>query len=166
MFGSLILTAGLFAGVDTAADSAKLATFTSYTQAWQTARDENRPMLVVLNPADGKAAAKPVRVGDLRKDAGLTKVLDEYVVAEVDTTTEHGKKVLEVFGSPKLPRVVVIDDHQEKQLFAISGQVSNTKLKGVLEKVKAGVTSTTSLNLDFLPRAKADCPMCRARMGF
>jgi hypothetical protein len=162
MVGSLLLTVGLFVGVETATrDAAQLKTFDSYTQAWQTARDESRPMLVVLNPAaDSPKASKAVDVDGLRKDKAINELLDNYVVAQIDTSTEHGKKVMDVFHSPTLPRIVVIDAHQERQVFATSSTVSDTQLKTVLEKAKSG-DSSKLINLEVFP--KPDCPMCRLK---
>jgi len=163
MFGSLFLAAGLFLGGDAAADAANLANYSSYREAWDAAKDEQRPMLVVLNPAEGDAKAQALHVAELRKDAALSEVLNEYVVAEIDTSTEQGKKVLEVFKSPALPRIVVIDNQQKNQVFATSTKVSNDRLKTVLDTYKDGKTEMVSF--DWMPKPKADCPNCRLRLG-
>lgn len=164
MLGSLFLAAGLFLGADAAAsDAANLANFSSYRDAWHAAKDEHRPMLVVLNPAEGDAKAEAVKVAELRKDEALGEVLNKYVVAEIDTSTEQGRKVLEVFKSPTLPRIIVIDNQQKNQVFATSAKVTNSRLKSVLETYKDGKTEMVSF--DWMPKAKADCPNCRLRMG-
>jgi hypothetical protein len=51
-------------------------------------------MLVVLNPpADEVSAGPAIDVTALRQDADISRVLGNYVVAEIDTGTEHGRKV-------------------------------------------------------------------------
>jgi hypothetical protein len=157
MFPSLLLTAGLFVGTENAAmEAAHLATFTSYTKAWSAAKESSRPMFVVLNPSEGGSKGKTrVDLRGLRKDEKLNKLLDDFVVAEIDTGTTHGRKVHQKFGSPALPRIVVIDDHQAKQVFAVSGVVSPTSLKTRLAKltIKAAIKN---LSLDWLPKSQAN----------
>ncbi|MBX3441319.1 MAG: hypothetical protein KF774_02845 [Planctomyces sp.] len=163
MIGSLLLTAGLLVGADaTAADAANLSTYTSYTKAWHAAKEASRPMLVVLNPSSdsGKAAAA-VKVEELRKAEELTELMDDFVVVEIDTSTTHGKKIHEIFGSPALPRVVVIDSQQVHQVFATSTLLTNTQLKSVLEKARVLKTSATKLSFDWMPKPAGDCPNCR-----
>lgn len=167
MVGCFLLTAGLFCGADAASAAAPHTTnFESYTEAWKAAKADKRPMLVVLKPAaDDPKAQKALDVHALRSDEKLSKVLDEYVVAQIDTTTEHGQKVLKSFGSPALPRVVVIDAKQSKQVFATSEKVSEANLKNLLEKQLSSKESTISLNVDLFGNPKPDCPNCRLKMA-
>jgi hypothetical protein len=166
MFPSLLLTAGLFVGTEGAAlDAANLATFTSYTKAWSAAKESSRPMFVVLNPSEGGSKGRTrVDLRGLRKDEKLNKLLDEFVVAEIDTGTTHGRKVHAKFGSPSLPRIVVIDDHQAKQVFAVSGVVSPTSLKTRLAKltIKAAIKN---LSLDWLPKNSANSSTKQLKSG-
>lgn len=155
------MTAGLFCGAEASIlDTPHTAEFANYSEAWKAAKADKRPMLVVLNPGDEK---KDLYVHGLRDDAKLSKVLDEYVVAEIDTTTEHGQKVLKSFGSPTLPRLVVIDKKQTKQVFATSAKVSESNLKSLLEKQLNSTESVTSLNVDMFGNPKPDCPNCRLK---
>jgi hypothetical protein len=161
MVGCFLLTAGLFCGAEAAAsDAPHTAEFANYGEAWKAAKADKRPMLVVLNPGDEK---KAVDVHGLRNNEKLSKVLDEYVVAQIDTTTEHGQAVLKSFGTPSLPRLVVIDNKQSKQVFATSAKVSETNLKGLLEKQLNTKEAATSLNLDMFGNPKPDCPNCRLK---
>ncbi len=161
MIGSFLLTAGLFCGAESAvAEAPHTAEFVNYGEAWKAAKADKRPMLVVLNPGD---ETKSLDVHGLRNDQKLAKVLDEYVVAEIDTTTEHGQKVLKSFGNPTLPRLVVIDNKQAKQVFATSEKVSETNLKNLLEKQLNSKEAVTSLNVDMFGNPKPDCPNCRLK---
>ena len=161
MVGCFLLTAGLFCGAEAAVSPAPhTAEFANYGEAWKAAKADKRPMLVVLNPGDEK---KDLDVHGLRTSETLSKVLDEYVVAQIDTSTEHGKQVLKSFGTPSLPRLVVIDNQQAKQVFATSAKVSETNLKNLLEKQLNSKESATSLNLDMFGNPKPDCPLCRLK---
>ncbi len=162
MLSSFLVMAGLVCGADaTAADVSHNTNFVNYTEAWNTAKADKRPMLVVLNP--GADSEKNLDVHGLRTSEKLSKVLDEYVVAQIDTSTEHGQKVLKSFGNPTLPRMVVIDAKQAKQVFATSEKVSETNLKNVLEKQLNSKEATTSLNFDLFGNPKPDCPSCRLK---
>ena len=109
------------------------STFDSYTDAYSQAGEDHKPMLVVLN---GPAAE--VDVDTLSTDTALASAMGDYVVAEIDTETAHGQKVLELFKSPALPHVVVIDDDKKKQLFKTSRSMSAVELASVLTEYKDG----------------------------
>jgi hypothetical protein len=133
---ALLLAVGATFGGMNAESGAQ--TFQSYTQAWHAAADEHRPMLVVLNPpGDEVSAGSAIDVEALRQDAEISKVLGNYVVAEIDTGTEHGKKVHELFGSKALPRIVVIDANQKWQVYRTSERLENGALKNVLATYRA-----------------------------
>src|SRR5687768_13430608 len=56
-------------------------TFASYTQAYRTAADVKRPMLVILNPAPKEGETQEtISIADLRADAGISDLLANYVV--------------------------------------------------------------------------------------
>ena len=114
---------------------ASAAGYNSYTQAYRDAGESQKPMLVVLN---GPAGGDQVHVDDLAGDREFASAVDNYVVAELDTTTDHGKKVYELFDSPMLPTVVVIDDAQKKQLFRTSRSMTADELATVLNEYKDG----------------------------
>jgi hypothetical protein len=146
-------------------------TFTSYRKAWDAAKASQRPLLVVLNPPQEEwEQHEPVKVEMLREDAAVDAALQGYVVAEIDTGAEHGRRVAEVFGNPSLPRIVVIDDHQQHQLFATSDPVSHDMLRSVLERSRRGVVTTPTVippvEIGWLPPAISDCPNCRRQFGF
>jgi ribosomal silencing factor RsfS len=161
MVGCFLMTAGLFCGAEISIPEAShTSEFVNYSEAWKAAKADKRPMLVVLNPGDEK---KAMDVHGLRNNEQLSKVLDEFVVAEIDTTTDHGQQVLKSFGNPTLPRMVVIDAKQTKQVFATSEKVSEKNLKSLLEKQLSSKEATTSLNVDLFGNPKPDCPMCKLK---
>ncbi len=136
--------------------------FQNYTEAWRAAADVQRPMLVVLNPPAGEVASgAAIDVEVLREDAKIAELLGDYVVAEIDTGTEHGKKVHELFGSKALPRVVVIDAHQKWQVYRTSEHLEPAALKNVLATYRSGAApvSLETATQQFL--TPGYCPNCR-----
>lgn len=134
---AFLLAAGLSLG-GTNAESGTHK-FDSYTRAYHAAADAHRPLLVVLNPpADQVSTGAAIDVDALRRDAEMAGLLGEYVVAEIDTGTEHGRKVHELFGSKALPRIVVIDADQKWQVYRTSAQLEKPALKSVLERYRNG----------------------------
>jgi len=136
--------------------------FQSYTQAWHAAADAQRPMLVVLNPAAGEVSAgAAIDVEALRHDSEIGKLLGDYVVAEIDTGTEHGKKVHELFGSKALPRIVVIDAAQKWQVYRTSEHLERTALKNVLTTYRSGVAPMSLEAASQQLLTPGYCPNCR-----
>jgi hypothetical protein len=95
------------------------ATFNNYTQAYRAAKQAKKPMLVILNPAKGAQVAL-ISLEDVQKTRVRRDLLQNYVVAVIDTSTPHGQKVQTLFGSPQLPHVAVIDNAQEFQVYQTS----------------------------------------------
>lgn len=112
-------------------------TYDSYTKAYRAANEVKRPMLVILNPGgEQEAQINPINLEVLQQDETTRAALDDYVVAVIDTGTAHGQVVYGLFGSPQLPRVVVIDERQDKQVYQTSEAITPTKLAGVLQQYK------------------------------
>ncbi|MBW3539269.1 MAG: hypothetical protein KY476_03290 [Planctomycetes bacterium] len=113
--------------------------FNSYTAAWKAARQHEQPLLVILNPPrDSEDDA--IAVEDVRKTRQRRELLENYVVAVIDTGTRHGKLIDELFGSPDLPRVVVIDKRQKYQIFRSSEPMYGQLWTEILEKYEDGET--------------------------
>ena len=104
-------------------------TYASYTAAYNEA--DGRPMLVVLNPAADSLGSR-VDVEQLRQNTSLESELADFVVAEIDTGTEHGQKVYDLFDAPTLPHVVVIDS-RKKQVYKTSGSMTAERLEQALQ---------------------------------
>lgn len=155
----VLVLGGFLGGMNTDAGR----TFESYTQAYHAAADVKRPMLVILNPpADQVAADNAISIEKLREDTEINKLLGSYVVAEIDTGTEHGKKVHELFGSKPLPRLVVIDNTQKVQIYRSSDHLETNKIKEVLEAYQDGTrTATSNLNAARQFVTPGYCPNCR-----
>lgn len=151
----LLAVGSAISGTDT--DSPRTP-FADYGQAWRAAAEVKKPMLVVLNPAGEKAST--VSLDELKKNEKLNPLLDHYVVAVIDTGTEHGKKVYESFGSPALPRVVVIDEHQKNQLYRTSQAMTGEQWTTMLETYQNGAPRVVPVQAPY-KSPFGDCPNCR-----
>ena len=98
------------------------ATYHSYTQAYHAAQRMRRPMLVILNPGKSSQTSL-ISLQDVEKTRERRDLLQNYVVAVIDTTTPHGQKVYALFGSPQLPRVSIIDNQQATQVYQTSASL-------------------------------------------
>ncbi|MFG0296012.1 MAG: hypothetical protein ACF8PG_08915, partial [Maioricimonas sp. JB045] len=80
------------AATASAAETSEGLEFDSYTKAYWKAKELARPMLVILNPSAGDVSSTPiVAMDELKSDLKLSVLLNDYVVAVVDTGTEHGR---------------------------------------------------------------------------
>lgn len=147
----VLLTAGLTAP-QLALESP--AEFDSYTRAYRAVGEVHKPMLLILNPPVSEVStAEPITVEQLRADEKIGPLLDKYVVAVVDTGTEHGKEVHRRFGSVQLPYVAVIDEKLQKQVYRSTTPPTVVSLRTVVARYKAGVPAT------MLP--PSNCPACQ-----
>jgi hypothetical protein len=161
----IVLSLGAaLAGLEGDADAPSLQ-FDSYTRAWHAAAEVHRPMLVILNPATEQvSASEPISVEKLRDKEEFARLLDSYVIAEIDTGTEHGRRVHELFGSKPLPRVIVIDKQQKTQVFRTSSPLPDAELKKVLERYQQGTTVSTApgdVNWSQPFQTPGYCPNCQ-----
>jgi len=127
--------------------SANLPThFTSYTLAYREAQRSKKPLLVVLNPGE-ETSEVPVHLEDVRKTAQRRQLLERFVVVEVDTSTDHGKAVHQLFDNKPLPHVAVIERDQQWQVFRTSRKLQGEDWNRILQTFQNG-DRTASLNLD------------------
>jgi hypothetical protein len=122
LFANAAATDRFAAAVNTAAPTEAQvapASYSSYTQAYHTAQQTKKPMLVILNPAKG-AKVSLISLEDVQKTRVRRELLQNYVVAVIDTSTPHGQKVQALFGSPQLPHVAIIDNTQAFQVYQTS----------------------------------------------
>ncbi len=127
--------------------------YASYTEAYRAAQKAKRPMIVILNPPK-EGAVSLVSLEDVRKTKMRRELLGHYVVAVVDTSTPHGKKVHEVFGKPQLPRVVVIDSQQEMQVYRTSEALYGQMWDKILEVFQEAKPTTRMPSPSY-------CPTCQ-----
>lgn len=122
------------------------AHFTSYTLAYREAQRSKKPLLVVLNPGEASSEV-PVHLEDVRKTEQRRKLLERFVVVEVDTSTNHGATVHKLFENKPLPHVAVIEREQQWQVFRTSRKLQGEDWNKILQTFQNG-DRTASLNLD------------------
>ncbi len=126
--------------------------FTSYTLAYREAQRSKKPLLVVLNPGEGSSEV-PVHLDDVRKTQERRKLLERFVVVEIDTSTNHGQTVHKLFDNKPLPHVAVIEREQQWQIFRTSRKLQGEDWNKILQTFQNG-DRTASLNLD----VQLQCP--------
>lgn len=126
--------------------------FQNYTAAYQAAQQTKKPLLVVLNPGS-ESGSVPIHLEDIRKTEQRRKLLERYVVVEIDASTTHGETIHKLFESKPLPHVAVIDRDQKWQVFRSSRALQGNDWTRILETLQNGDSSVT-LNLD----ARPACP--------
>jgi hypothetical protein len=132
-FGALVLWAALSGSPTTEA-----TVYDDYKPAYLAAQAANRPVIVILNPG-GESTEQPVELETVRRSAHRRELLENYVVAIIDTSTPEGQKVHKLFDSPPLPRVSVIDKQQKWQIYRTSKSLTAEDWNIVLEKYRTGV---------------------------
>ena len=126
--------------------------FTSYTLAYREAQRSKKPLLVVLNPGEDSSEV-PVHLEDVRKTEQRRKLLQRFVVVEIDTSTTHGQTVHKLFDNKPLPHVAVIERDQQWQVFRTSRKLQGEDWNKILQTFQNG-DRTASLNLD----VQLQCP--------
>ena len=107
-----------------------------YGKALAATRNDQRPLLVVLdNPADPAASLEPAL---LEAKGDQAELLKPYRLCRVDVSTEYGKKVAEVFGATQFPHTTIIDKTGKIVLFKKPGQIAGTEWETTLEKFEKG----------------------------
>jgi hypothetical protein len=130
----LLLLAG-----NAASEAGALNHYDDYGEAYRAAQQSGRPLLVILNPAaDSSTEVRTVSIEAVRKTKQCRESLNNYVVAVIDTGTEYGMATYEVFKSPQLPRIVVIDKQQKFQIFRTSNQLQTEGWASMLSTYRNG----------------------------
>lgn len=111
--------------------------YDDYKQAYRAGRVQNLPVLVILNPG-GEQEAAQVDVESLVRSSHRRKLLANYVVAVIDTSTPKGQTTHKLFESPALPRVSVLDREQKWQIYRSSKSLSAEDWNLVLEQHQNG----------------------------
>jgi hypothetical protein len=135
------------------------ATYHSYTQAYHAAQTTHRPMLVILNPGKNSKTSL-IAMSDVEKTSERRNLLQNYVIAVIDTTTPHGKKVHALFGSPQLPMVSVIDNQQATQVYQTSAALYGQVWDQILTAFVNAAPATPEAPAAQVPPANY-CPYCQ-----
>lgn len=139
-----------------------------YGKALAQARNDDKPLLVVIESADQQL------------DASLTSVkgnatLKKYDLCRVDASTEYGQKVAEAFGAEQMPFVAFIDKQGSVVLHTQEGDLSKDAFRASLVKYQDGKTAqqhvvlkpaTQSYPVEYQPasnyyQSPGYCPSCQ-----
>ena len=131
------LAAAALAASTLAMAPAKAKWQADYGQALASTRNEQRPLLVVLdNPA---VPAESFEAELLSTKGDQAKLLKSYRLCRVDVSTDYGKKVAEAFGAAKFPHTTIIDKTGSIVLFKKPGQIAGGEWEKTLAKYEKGV---------------------------
>jgi hypothetical protein len=171
-----ILTAALMAlgtltasAISTGSDTAEWQA--DYTKALAATRQDDRPLLVVLDvPSDPKAAAEAEQL-EIEGEQG--KLLESYQLCHVDASTKYGKIVADAFRAKKFPFTAIIDKTGSIVLLKKAGQVSNDEWQETLAKYQKGEKSSATYSTSFYrgsstaitPSGCTSCQLKAARLA-
>lgn len=108
----------------------------NYMKALQATRNDERPLLVVLdNPNKAKEA---IDADQLELEGKQGELLGSYQLCHVDVTTKYGKKVADAFHAEKFPFTAIIDKKGEFILHKKAGKLEGEEWNETLTKFKQG----------------------------
>ena len=107
----------------------------NYTAALKAARADRKPLLVVMhNPTQPQQTMK--QAGHV--EAKSSPLLENYHACEIDVSTEHGKRVAEVFRAKSFPYTVITDSRAQKIIYRNSGSVTDAQWSETLADYRRG----------------------------
>jgi hypothetical protein len=111
----------------------------SYGKALEATRDENAPLLVVLDkPESEEARLEPELLGSDEFSSDETNLLGPYRLCHVDVTTKYGRKVAHAFRAKKFPHVAIIDKTGSTVIFRKTGKIEPKEWERILARHKSG----------------------------
>lgn len=137
--------------------------YQNYNRAWEVAKAEKLPILVIINPGQGdQSGPGRVQLDDLQRSQHRRNLLQRYIVVMVDASTPHGAEVQKLFKATALPRVSVIDRNQSVVMHKTSDKLSMEDWTLLLEKHRTGDYVPPPVKVDY-----SNCPSCQqAAMRF
>jgi hypothetical protein len=165
------LAAAVLAASSFAVTPEKATWQADYGQALTATKNDQRPLLVVLDSqADPKTAVESKL---LAPEGEKAQVLKAYHVCRVDVASDYGKKVAQAFGAKQFPYTAIIDKTGSKVLFQKPGQMAAQDFHATLAKFQKGVSvktqtvgyrGNTILNAQSRPASSPGfCPACQRR---
>lgn len=107
-----------------------------YGKALAASRQEDRPLLVVLDVPGRPESA--LEAAQLETTGEQGKLLGAYELCHVDASTKHGKKVAEAFKATEFPFTAIIDRTGSWVLTKKTGPISTAEWLDTLAKYKTG----------------------------
>ena len=112
-----------------------------YGKALKQTRTEHRPLLIVIDSAEGEGR----QIDKQLLDGEGEQKLSAYELCRVDASTAYGQKVAQAFRANEFPYVAIIDKQGEVVLHSQTGQIGEKQWNAMLEKHQTGtrVVKTT-----------------------
>jgi len=128
----------LFAGIPTQQPLPLGEDFSNYHLAHDMAREHRKPLLIIMNPGP-QSQDGALTLEKLRQTRERRRLLKDYVVVVIDTSTRHGKIVHKAYKRPKLPYVVVLGKRQRYQIFTTGEKLYGQRWTEILKTYRDGV---------------------------
>lgn len=136
-----------------------------YGKALAATRNDQRPLLVVLDiPSKPEAAIDQTL---LTAEGDQAKLLEPYELCHVDVSTEYGQQVAKAFGATQFPHTAIIDRTGAVVIFKKPGKIAADEWSTTLTKFQAGQRPfVRTVNYGGASTSLSNCPACqRAAMG-
>jgi hypothetical protein len=146
----------------------------SYAKALKATRDENSPLLVVLDePNSDNARLQPELLGQQDESTRGIKLLRPYRLCHIDVSTKYGRRVAKAFRAKRFPHVAIIDRTGSTVIFRKTGKIQPKEWEQILETHKSGdrtlakTVSRTSYkpsgSISNKPASRPYCPNCQRK---
>ncbi|MEM9352922.1 MAG: hypothetical protein AAGA92_07910 [Planctomycetota bacterium] len=145
-----------------------------YGKALEATRNDDRPLLVVLEmPAEEKAVEKAEEPSEAAEAVDATvdhveaDLLKQYQLCRIDATTEYGQRVAKAFGAQQFPFSAIIDKTGSIILHKKAGETTDEEWDATLAKFKTGESDTAVTQTAFYRGGSASvsspsyCPSCQ-----
>jgi hypothetical protein len=112
-----------------------------YGKALNVTRTEHRPLLIVIDSAEGEGR----QIDQQLLEANGESKLSAYELCHVDASTEYGQKVAKAFRATTFPYVAIIDKEGDVVIHSHTGKVNEKDWNSMLVEHQAGnrVVKTT-----------------------
>jgi hypothetical protein len=169
-FAAAVMALSTLAASAATTGSGSLQWQADYGKALAATRQEERPLLVVLDvPGDPKEALEAEQLETKGEQGAL---LGSYQLCHVDVTTKYGKKVAKAFRAKEFPFTAIIDRTGSWVLVKKAGQISSDEWLETLARYKQGEQSTKTFTTSFyrgdsdtaVSSSVSGCKACQLRL--
>lgn len=109
-----------------------------YGAALQSARQQQKPLLVLIERRGNEQPAAATRPVSRQADAQIQQLLDRYELCYVDADSNYGRQVAQGFRARTFPFVAVVDKHSRRQLWRAAAPNSSEGWAALLTRYQTG----------------------------
>jgi hypothetical protein len=111
----------------------------SYGKALEATRENDQPLLVVLDKPDSASArVEPALLSEGEVSGKPVELLKSYELCHVDVTTDYGQKVAKAFHVSTFPHVAIIDKTGSVIIYRKSGSIGAAEWQEILNRHRDG----------------------------